>query len=69
MSKAITPEPKDLLTWPVELLRFVGAEEAERLSGLSWDTIKREHGDKVVQLSTRRVGMRVGHALMLVNNA
>jgi hypothetical protein len=55
----------DLLKWPVELLRFVGPEEAERLSTLSWDTIKRKHSDKIVQLSDRRVGMRVGHALML----
>ena len=54
-----------LLTWPVELLRIVKPEEAERLSSLSWDTITREHSDKVVQLSDRRVGMRVGHALML----
>jgi hypothetical protein len=57
----------DLLSWPVELLRFVGPEEAERLSTLSWDTIRRKHSDKIVQLSERRVGMRVGHALMLAN--
>jgi hypothetical protein len=56
-----------LLTWPVELLRIVKPEEAERLSSLSWDTITREHSDKIVQLSDRRVGMRVGHALMLAN--
>jgi hypothetical protein len=55
----------DLLTWPVELLRIVKPEEAERLSSLSWDTIMREHSDKVVQLSHHRVGMRVGHCLML----
>ena len=55
----------DLLKWPVELLQIVGPDEAARLSTLSWDTIKRRHPDKVVQLSERRVGMRVGHALML----
>jgi hypothetical protein len=55
----------DLLKWPVEFLRIVKPEEAERLSSLSWDTITREHSDKIVQLSDRRVGMRVGHALML----
>ena len=55
----------DLLKWPVELLRIVKPEEAERLSSLSWDTITREHSDKIVQLSDRRVGMRVGHCLML----
>jgi hypothetical protein len=55
----------DLLTWSVELLRIAKPEEAERLSTLSWDTLKREYGDKIVQLSDRRVGMRVGHCLML----
>jgi hypothetical protein len=55
------------LTWPVELLRIVDPEEAERLSTLSWDTIKRNHGSKIVRLSARRVGMRVGHALMLAD--
>ena len=60
--------PSELLTWPVELLRIVAPEEAERLSTLSWDTIIRNHRHKVVHLSKRRVGMRVGHALMLTNN-
>jgi hypothetical protein len=58
----------ELLAWPVELLRIVGPEEAERLSTLSWDTIKRRHPDKIVHLSERRVGMRIGHALMLVKS-
>ena len=49
----------DLLKWPVELLRIVKPEEAERLSSLSWDTITREHSDKIMHLSDRRVGMRV----------
>jgi hypothetical protein len=67
MSKQ-TPGPNaELLTWPVELLRFAEPEEAERLSTLSWDTIVRNHSDKVVHLSKRRVGMRVGHALMLAS--
>jgi hypothetical protein len=55
----------DLLKWPVELLRFVGPEEAERLSTLSWDTIKRKYPELVCQLSDRRVGIRVGHCLMI----
>ena len=54
-----------LLTWPVEWLRIVPPVEAEKLSSLSWDSIKRHHSDKVVQVSARRVGLRVGHALML----
>ena len=55
----------DLLKWPIELLRIVEPPEAERLSSTSWDTLQRNHPDKVVHLSKRRVGMRVGHALML----
>jgi hypothetical protein len=55
----------DLLKWPVELLRIAEPAEVERLSTLSWDTIERNHRDKIVRLSKRRVGMRVGHALML----
>jgi hypothetical protein len=58
----------ELLTWPVEFLRIVPPDEAERLSTLSWDTIKRNHSDKIVHLSARRVGLRVGHALMLANS-
>lgn len=59
--------PDSLLDWPVELLRIAPPKEAKQLSTLSWDTIKRDHADKIVQLSDRRVGMRVGHALMLGN--
>jgi len=55
----------NLLKWPIELLRIVQPPEAERLSSTSWDTLQRNHPDKVVHLSKRRVGMRVGHALML----
>jgi hypothetical protein len=59
--------PKNLQEWPVEMLRVVKPEEAERLSSLSWDTWEREHVDKIVHLSRRRVGARVGHALMLAS--
>jgi hypothetical protein len=57
--------PAELLQWPVELLRIIPPPEVERISTLSWDTVKRNHSDKIVHLSERRVGMRVGHALML----
>jgi hypothetical protein len=50
---------------PIDLLRIVEMEEAERLSSLSVDTLLREHADKVIKLSSRRNGMRVVHALML----
>ena len=51
--------------WPVELLRVVERQEAERLSSLSWDTIRRRFPDKIVKLSERRCGIRVGDVLML----
>jgi hypothetical protein len=53
---------------PLELLRIASMPEAERLSGLSEDTLHREHADKIVRLSKRRNGMRVLHALMLSSN-
>jgi hypothetical protein len=59
------PETDDLLKWPIEFLRIVEPKEAEELSSLSWDSILRNHPDKVIHLSVRRTGIRVGHALML----
>jgi hypothetical protein len=54
-----------LLHWPVEMLRVAERKECEELSSLSWDTLRRKYPDKVVRLSERRVGMRIGHVLML----
>ena len=51
-------------TW-TELHRVVDLKEASRLSGLSVDSIKRHHSDKITDLSPRRVGMRLRDALML----
>jgi hypothetical protein len=62
MPKQISNE---LLTRPVELLRIAPPPECEKLSSADWDTLKRNHADKVVKISRRREGMRVGHALML----
>jgi hypothetical protein len=62
MPKQISNE---LLTWPVELLLIAPPPECEKLSSADWDTLKRNHADKVVKISRRREGMRVGHALML----
>jgi hypothetical protein len=61
----IPPADNDLRNWPIELLRTAGPSEAEQLSSLSWDSIKRNHADKIMHVSARRCGMRVGHALML----
>jgi hypothetical protein len=65
MKAAESGNSSELLTWPVELLRIVDPKEAERLSTLSWDSFIRNHPDKIVHLSKRRVGIRVGHVLML----
>ena len=54
---------------PLELLRIAPMPEAEHLSGTSADTLKREHPDKIIKTSKRRVGMRVIHALMLRDSA
>jgi hypothetical protein len=62
---AHTLSPTDISTWPIEWLRIVDPEEATALSSLSWDTIARQHADKIIRLSTRRLGIRVGHCLML----
>lgn len=53
----------------IELARIVDLKEASRLSGMSIDTIKRRHSNKIIDLSPRRRGMRVRDALMLTENA
>jgi hypothetical protein len=58
------PAADDAAHW-LELQRIASLAEASRLSGVSVDTLKRRHRDKIIQLSERRQGMRVGHALML----
>jgi hypothetical protein len=47
------------------LLRIAEIPEAARLAGLSRDSLLREHPDKIIRLSPRRLGMRVVHALMI----
>ena len=60
--KATNPDPVarllELLP-PLELLRIVPLAEAERLSSLSEDTLRREHGDKIKKLV--RGAMACGH--------
>jgi hypothetical protein len=49
----------------LELERIAGMPEASRLSNLSEDSLRRHYPDMVINLSPRRQGMRVKHALML----
>jgi hypothetical protein len=65
MEMAAQKASSAVLKWPIELLRIASPQEAEKLSSADWDTLKRNHPEKVVKVSKRREGMRVGHALML----
>jgi hypothetical protein len=51
-----------------ELDRFVPLAQVSELSTLSRDTIKRNHREKIIRLSPRRLGMRLRDALMLSPN-
>jgi len=50
---------------PLELNRIARLAEASRLSGLSEDSLRRNHSDKIIRLGPRAVGIRVGHCLQL----
>jgi hypothetical protein len=63
-----TPPVLEPANW-IELQRIVDLKEASRLSGMSIDTLKRRHSNKILDLSPRRRGMRVRDALMLAENA
>jgi hypothetical protein len=56
--------PPLLPEW-AERRRIISMKEAARLSGLSGDTIRRRHADKIIKLSPRRCGMRLEDALNL----
>lgn len=49
----------------VELQRIIDLKEAARLSGVSVDTLKRNHSHNILRLSPRRLGMRISDALRL----
>lgn len=51
-----------------ELDRIITLQEAEKVCSLSPDSIKRHYRDKLVELSPRRLGIRLRHALMLGKN-
>jgi hypothetical protein len=53
------------LSEKLELERIVGLEEAAQLSSLSRDTIERNHPDKIIRLSKRRLGMKLKHVFAL----
>jgi hypothetical protein len=60
-----TPDDEFKLPHGHELDRIITLREAEKISTLSPDSWKRNHPDKIVKLSPRREGVRIGDALML----
>jgi hypothetical protein len=60
------PMTTDIHALPlVERLRIVSLQEAARLAGVSEESLRRNHKEKLIRLGPRRVGMRQGDALML----
>ena len=49
----------------LELLRIASMKEAARLAGVSERTLRRNYADRILQVSERRQGMRVGVALQI----
>jgi len=63
------PADDDVKLLPrLELDRIISLQAAKKLSSLSPDSWKRNHPDKVVELSPRRYGIRLRDALMLKPN-
>ena len=66
------PAPVDddfKLSPDLELQRIITLQEAEKISSLSSDSWKRHHSDKIIEMSPRRLGVRLRHALMLRNTS
>jgi hypothetical protein len=62
------PAPTDnrvKLPEQLELDRIITLPQAAELRGTSVDTLKRRCRDKIIQLSPRRLGMRLRDALLL----
>ena len=54
--------PLELEPW-----RILTMDEVVALTSLNPSTIRRDHADKLVRLSARRLGMTRGNALAIVN--
>jgi hypothetical protein len=55
----------DLRTWPPDWLPYITLAEVEKLTTLSHDTIARKYRRFIARLSSRRIGMRRGHAILI----
>jgi hypothetical protein len=64
------PTDNDIKLPPkLELDRIISLQEAEQVSSLSPSSWKRNHADKIVELSPRRLGVRLRDALLLKKSA
>ena len=61
----MSPDDDFKLSPELELEQIVSLQKAEKLSGLSTDSWKRHHSDKIIEMSPRRLGVRLRDALML----
>jgi hypothetical protein len=43
----------------LESMRIISLPEAARLAGVSVDTLRRQHSDKILKMSEKRRGMRL----------
>jgi hypothetical protein len=62
----MSTEKSDQPTW-LELERVLELPQVEEITSLSVDSIKRHHRDKLVNLSPRRLGMKLRNALAIAN--
>jgi hypothetical protein len=62
----MSTEKAERPTW-LELERILELPEVEEITSLSVDSIKRHHRDKLVNLSPRRLGMKLRNALAIAN--
>jgi hypothetical protein len=53
------------LTPELEQARIITLDEAARLSSISVDSWKRNHRDKIIKLSPRRVGVKLADVLAI----
>jgi hypothetical protein len=61
----MSPDDDFKLSPELELQRIITLQEAEKVSSLSADSWKRHHSDKIIEMSPRRLGVRLRDALML----
>ena len=52
----------------IPLKSYIGARDAESITNLSEETIRREYAEYVVQLSPRRFGMKLRNVLLITKN-